>query len=145
MNRLRTLRTAGAGPLLLPALAVLFLTLAACGGGGDGGTAASASPVATTTVDLPKSYRFEPVAIVVEAGAAVTWTNNDNFSLTVGFEGDEPLAMGPGESVTRTFPTAGQFSYVCTLHPQNMKGTVLVTGPKSATRQRTRCRKGSKP
>ena len=107
-------------------LFALLLVLAACGGGD--GTSASASPVATTTVDLPKSYRFEPTAIVVEAGATVTWTNHDNFSHTVGFEGDEPLAMAPGESVTRMFATAGEYRYVCTLHPQNMKGTVLVTG-----------------
>ncbi|MCI0345980.1 MAG: plastocyanin/azurin family copper-binding protein [Chloroflexi bacterium] len=128
MNRSRTLRTAGAGPLLRPALAALLLVLAACGGGGDGATA-SASPVATTTVDLPKSYRFEPAVIVVDAGATVTWTNNDNFSHTVRFDGQDALAMAPGASVTRMFPTSGQFAYVCTLHPQDMKGTVLVTGP----------------
>ena len=126
MNPLRTFRAAGAGSPLLPALAAILLVLAACGGGG--GAAASASPVATTTVDLPKSYKFEPAAIAVEAGATVTWTNHDNFSHTVTFDGDQPLAMAPGESVTRLFSTPGQYAYVCTLHPQNMKGTVLVTG-----------------
>ena len=127
MSSLRTIRAAGAGALL-PALAALLLLLAACGGAGAGADA-SATPVATTTVDLPKSYRFEPAAIVVEAGATVSWTNHDNFSHTVLFTGDEPLALAPGESVTRLFATPGQYAYVCTLHPQNMKGTVLVTGP----------------
>ena len=107
-------------------LSALLLVLAACGGGGA--ATASVGPVDTTTVDLPKSYRFEPAAIVVDAGATVTWTNHDNFSHTVGFDGEEPLAMSPGESVTRMFATAGEYQYVCTLHPQNMKGTVLVTG-----------------
>ena len=105
-------------------LGALLLVLAACGGGG----AATASPIATTTVDLPKSYKFEPAAIVVEAGSTVTWTNHDNFSHTVSVEGDQPLAMAPGESVTRLFATAGTYQYVCTLHPQNMKGSVIVTG-----------------
>jgi len=107
------------------ALGALLLVLAACGGGG---VAASVSPIATTTVDLPKSYKFEPAAIVVEAGSTVTWTNHDNFSHTVSVEGDQPLAMAPGESVTRLFATAGTYQYVCTLHPQNMKGSVIVTG-----------------
>jgi plastocyanin len=31
--------------------------------------------------------------------------------------------------VTRAFPTAGTFHYVCAFHPQNMKGTVVVTAP----------------
>jgi len=34
--------------------------------------------------------------------------------------------MRPGESVTHTFATAGTYSYVCSLHPMNMKGTVTV-------------------
>jgi plastocyanin len=129
MNRLRTHRTAGAGTPLLPALAVLALSLvallAACGGGAN----PAASPVETTMVDLPKSYRFDPVAIVVPAGSTVTWTNHDNFSHTVSFEGDAALPMAPGESVTRTFETPGQFAYVCSLHPQDMKGSVTVTSP----------------
>jgi plastocyanin len=107
----------------LAAAALLFVLV------GCGGTPASSTPVATTTVDLPKSYRFDPPAIAVSAGATVTWTNNDNFSHTVTFEGEEPLAMAPGAFVTRTFPAAGEYAYLCTLHPQNMKGTVLVTSP----------------
>jgi plastocyanin len=36
--------------------------------------------------------------------------------------------MKPGESVTITFDKAGTESYFCTFHPQQMKGTVVVTG-----------------
>jgi plastocyanin len=37
--------------------------------------------------------------------------------------------MPPGASATHTFDSAGTYAYVCSLHPQNMKGTVIVTGP----------------
>jgi plastocyanin len=90
---------------------------------------ASASPVATDRVDLPPSYRFDPVAITVPAGASVTWTNSDNFSHSVQFQGEPApgLVMRPGEEVTRTFEDPGSFPYVCTFHAQDMTGTVLVT------------------
>jgi plastocyanin len=125
MSSIRSFLAAGAGRPLLPALAVLALVLVACGAGAGGG---APSPVATTGVDLPKSYRFAPPAIVVAAAAAVTWTNHDNFTHNVTFEGDAPLTMAPGESVSRTFPTPGLYPYVCSLHPKDMKGSVLVKG-----------------
>ena len=125
MPRTRRLRrlTSGAGPAIL--LGVLALAAVGCSGGGS---AADASPVATTKVDLPKSYKFAPAAISVTAGDMVTWTNDDNFTHSVRIEGGEPLVMKPGESVTHTFDTAGTFSYDCSFHPQDMKGTVVVGG-----------------
>jgi plastocyanin len=124
MRRSRSFLAAGAGRPLLPALAVLALVLTACGSGAG----SSQSPVATTTVDLPKSYRFAPAAITVQAGATVTWTNHDNFTHNVRLEGAAPLTMAPGESVSHTFTTPGLYPYVCSLHPNDMKGSVLVTG-----------------
>jgi len=103
-------------------LAVAMVALAGC----SGGATSNASPVATTTVDLPKSYKFVPAAIVVDVGATVTWTNDDNFTHNVTFDGEPGMQMKPGESTTKTFSTAGTFHYQCTLHPQNMKGTVIV-------------------
>jgi plastocyanin len=105
-------------------LVVLTLALVACGGGG--GAAAEASPVATTTVDLPKSYKFVPAAIVVGAGATVTWTNHDDFTHNVTFGEEAAMTMQPGSSVTRAFPDEGTFAYVCSLHPRDMTGSVTV-------------------
>ena len=112
-------------PAALAALGLLVVlaTVVACSTNDTGG-----EPVATTEVQLPKSYRFEPAAITVPVGATVTWTNDDNFSHNVTFEGSEPLMMSPGTSATRTFDTAGTFAYLCTLHPQDMQGTVEVSG-----------------
>jgi len=125
MTGLHASLAASAGRPLLPALAVLaFVLVAACGGGA--GT--NQSPVATATVDLPKSYRFAPVAISVPAGTTVTWTNHDNFTHNVSLEDADPLTIAPGESISHTFATPGLYPYVCSLHPKDMKGSVLVTG-----------------
>lgn len=106
-------------------LLVLALVVAACGGG----AITAPSPVPTTSVDLPASYRFAPVAITVEAGAIVTWTNRDTFTHNVSFPGEAALAMSPGDAVSRAFARPGLYPYVCSLHPQDMQGSVLVTGP----------------
>ena len=123
MTPTRTFVAASAGRLLLPALAALALILAACGEG----SSASDRPVATTDVELPKSYRFVPASIVVPAGATVTWTNADDFTHNVTFEGAEPLTMRPGERASHTFDTPGRYPYQCSLHPRDMRGSVLVT------------------
>jgi plastocyanin len=114
---------ASAGRPLRPALAALFaLLLVACSQAG-----APAARVATEQVDLPRSYRFAPEDIQVEVGATVTWTNNDEFTHSVRLlDGGQVLMMRPGESVTHTFVDPGLFLYDCSLHPNDMKGSVLV-------------------
>jgi plastocyanin len=116
---------ASAGHPLRPALAVLVaLLIAACSG-----AAAPAAPVATNQVDLPRSYRFAPEDITVQAGSKVTWTNDDNFTHSVRLlDSGEVQMMKPGESVSLTFTTPGLFRYDCSLHPKDMHGSVLVSG-----------------
>jgi plastocyanin len=101
----------------------MALAAVGCAGGGSG---ADASPVATTTVDMPKSYRFEPAAITVEAGATVTWTNNDNFTHTVEVDGQPDHKVDRGDSFSIAFDRPGTYHYVCTLHSHDMHGTVIV-------------------
>ena len=101
-------------------LVVLAALLAACG------SDESATPVATTEVVMPKSYRFEPKAIEVTAGATVTWRNEDNFTHTVEVEGQGDRKVEPGESVSIGFAEPGTYEYVCTLHSHDMRGTVIV-------------------
>jgi plastocyanin len=108
---------------LLPAIAVLAASLIAAGCGASG----TSEPVATTHVRMAKSYRFEPKTIEVKAGDTVTWTNDDNFTHTVEVEGRSDHKVGRGDSVSITFDKPGTYSYVCTLHRQDMDGTVIVT------------------
>jgi plastocyanin len=105
---------------------LIGLVLTGCAGA----TAAqsSSSAVATNVVDLPPSYVFKPAHIRVTAGATVTWTNHDNFSHSVQVDGQNDIhMMRPGESAQIMFSAPGEYHYVCTLHTQNMQGTVSVT------------------
>lgn len=104
----------------LPLLLLVAVALAGCGGTGP------SEPVATTEVLMPKSYRFDPKTIEVEAGDTVTWRNDDNFTHTVEVEGREDLKVEPGQSVSVAFPEPGTYDYVCTLHSHDMTGTVIV-------------------
>jgi plastocyanin len=124
-------RPAGPARRAAAVIAAAALSLLLLGGCASS-SGANASPVATTTVDLPKSYKFAPAAIVVQTGATVTWTNNDNFSHSVAFlDGGlpgAPMVMNPGQSVRFTFDHPGTFHYQCHFHPQNMQGSVTVSG-----------------
>lgn len=108
--------------LLLPAVALAACMLLAAGCGGEG----SSTPVATTEIEMVKSYRFDPDAIEIEAGQSVTWTNNDNFTHTVQVEGQGDHKVEKGESVSIEFSTPGTYHYVCTLHSRDMEGEVIV-------------------
>ena len=106
--------------LLLPAVAAAAAFAAGCGGAG------SSEPVAATKVEMVKSYRFDPKVIEIDAGETVTWTNEDNFTHTVQVEGRSDHEVGRGESVEIAFDEPGTYAYVCTLHRQDMDGTVIV-------------------
>ena len=106
---------------LLPAVAAAALFAAGCGGSGE-----SSEAVATNEVQMVKSYRFDPKVIEIESCDTVTWTNEDNFTHTVQVEGQEDHKVEQGESVEITFDEPGTYDYVCTLHSQDMDGTVIV-------------------
>jgi plastocyanin len=101
------------------------LLLAACA---EGGGSTTDEPVRTDRVVLPKSYRFEPEAIEIDAGTTVTWVNEDDFPHNVhlldGSDRTEPLPVGVQASIT--FEEPGTIEYECSLHPQQMQGRVLV-------------------
>jgi plastocyanin len=105
----------------LAAAALLVFLLAGCGG-----STIASEPVETDQVNLPPSYKFEPKVIQVAAGTTVTWTNNDHFTHSVEMDGQPDHKIGPGETVQITFDTPGEYKYVCTLHPHDMSGTVIV-------------------
>ena len=105
---------------LLPVVAAAAVLAAGCGG------STNSEPVAATEVEMVKSYTFDPKVIEVEAGDTVTWTNKDNFTHTVQVKGQEDHKVERGASVEITFYKPGTYDYVCTLHSQDMDGTVIV-------------------
>ena len=108
--------------MIAPAMIALAMVALACAA-----PSRAASQARTTTVDLPPSYVFQPAAIEVTRGSTVTWTNHDNFTHSVQVQGQSDVhTMTPGQTAQITFDQPGTYAYVCTLHAQNMKGTVTV-------------------
>jgi plastocyanin len=70
---------------------------------------------------------FTPRTISVTPGSTVTWANNDPSAHDVtssdGSFGSSTLSKG--DIYTAQFPSAGTFSYICSIHPF-MAGTVVV-------------------
>jgi plastocyanin len=125
-------------------LATGAIVLAACGGGGgksaagDGmagmvmpaqrpaGANASA-PLAADAVHI-KNFAFSPAMITVRAGSTVVWTNDDSLQhdVTFGGGGITSMVLNENDTFSHTFPTAGTYHYICSIHPF-MHGTVIVT------------------
>lgn len=87
----------------------------------------SAAPVGADSVNI-ESFAFVPATVTVKAGSTVTWTNKDEDPHTVVADGGafRSQALGSGGTYAFTFPTAGTFDYVCSIHPF-MHGNVVVT------------------
>ncbi len=109
---------------LATAVLVIGLLTAGC----SSADAPSGEPVATNQVSLPKSYRFDPPDILVDVGTTVTWTNQDDFPHNVHLldGSDRTVELPLGGEATLAFEDAGTFEYECSLHPQQMRGTVTV-------------------
>ena len=90
-------------------------------------TVAVQQEVSPNTVII-QGFAFSPVALKIQKGTTVTWTNQDSVKHTVtsseGSELDSKL-LAKGESYSHTFNDAGTFAYYCKLHP-NMKARVIV-------------------
>ncbi|MEE6175303.1 cupredoxin family copper-binding protein [Mycobacterium sp. 050134] len=84
--------------------------------------------VAGDTVSID-DFAFAPVTLTIHAGGTVTWTNRDEEPHTVAASDGSfhSPGMGTGATYSHTFPAAGKFDYVCSIHPM-MHGTVVVTG-----------------
>ncbi len=110
---------------------VVIVVLGACGGDdaqqqptGPG----PSGPTATTSVNIIDNG-FSPSSNSATAGQSVTWSWTGNNPHNVTF--DDP-AIGNSSTktsggFTRSFPTAGSFTYFCTVHGRSiMSGTVTV-------------------
>jgi plastocyanin len=92
-------------------------------------TSATGSPaaVAGDAVSID-NFAFVPATLTVRAGSTVTWTNHDEEPHTVAASDGSfhSPGMGSQASYSHTFPTAGRFDYICSIHPY-MHATVVVT------------------
>jgi plastocyanin len=93
------------------------------GAGNGGGTPVS---IVRGALDLTTTA-YAPNPVTVAVGTSVTWTNNDTTAHTsTANDGTwNSGTIAPGSSFTRTFASAGTFTYHCTIHP-NMVASVTV-------------------
>ncbi len=118
---------AGRGLRLAVAAAALAIVTGSCSpstsgpgdftGGGAGGT--------PNSVSVRDNY-FTPSTITVKAGSAVTWTwaGKNDHSVTFN-DGTTSTTQSTGV-YTRTFSTAGTYSYHCAVHGTSMSASVTV-------------------
>jgi plastocyanin len=115
-------RATSLGRSLASVLAALAFTILATGCGSQGGSAN------TSATDVKVAdFSFAPSETTVRAGQTVTWTNEGQADHTVkgpGFFSSK--ALGKEEKFSHRFTTPGRFAYLCTLHPSQMRGTVVV-------------------
>jgi plastocyanin len=115
------MRFRGSPIRLALALGLAVLTLTAC----------DDSPTdedGVTTVRMISPQNFSPQNATISVGETVRWRNDHN-----GVQHNTTESSGlwtspnldTGQTFSRTFPTAGNFAYECTLHP-GMSGTVVV-------------------
>ena len=111
-------------------LLAAFLASAACSGdGGDGVQEPDGDTGDVGDVEV-RNNAFDPSAFQVEVGGTVTWVWASNgVQHNVTFE-DDVTSGNQGEGTfQRTFTTAGEFDYICTIHGTGMSGTITVTTP----------------
>ena len=105
-------------------------TITATVSGISGSTALSvAAAPQTATVQATLSQTFSPKQVDILAGGSVTWqfsTLTHNVTFTSSANGTpQNIPDATSTNVSRSFTTAGTFTYQCTIHP-GMTGTVVV-------------------
>ena len=91
--------------------------------------AGGAAPAAGSQAVEISGFAFAPPALEVAAGTTVGWTNGDGVGHSVNASDGsfDSERLEQGDAFEHTFDTAGEFSYVCDIHPY-MTGTITVTG-----------------
>jgi plastocyanin len=132
---------------LITLILVFGSVLAACSGGteasepadGDGGTGGTATVENGAVEITAEALAFNVTTIEATAGEAFTITlvNNDSAPHNISIyteEGGEALALGPTAAAGQTVTTevealeAGEYFFVCDIHPADMTGTLVVGG-----------------
>ncbi|MEO7363506.1 MAG: CHRD domain-containing protein [Gemmatimonadaceae bacterium] len=95
----------------------------------------TANGAATASVAATTNNEFTPNSVSIRTGGTVTWSfasvlHNVSFTSGAGVPANIPNTAS--SDVTRTFNTAGTFTYDCTLH-SGMRGTVIVAPATNAS------------
>ena len=111
-------------------LLAALVAVAACSddNGGDGGP--GPDPEGDILVE---NNTFDPSSLEVPQGASVVWAwSSGGVTHNVTFDDGEQSGNRSDGTYTRTFATAGNYPYHCTIHgsaTSGMRGSVTVTAP----------------
>jgi plastocyanin len=99
-------------------------------------TAGSADDIAVEPAETPSGFAWKPSAVTSTPGGTVAFRNPGNLvPHGVHWTGgpEEPRCsgvpvdeFGTSWSGTCTFSQAGKYTFVCTVHPEEMKGTITI-------------------
>lgn len=107
---------------------MLGVALAVAGVGcGSSSVPSSGGTPKAATVTI-KNIAYNPPTIQVHPGQTVTWKFDDGptpHTVTADDHSFDSGTMSSGQFSHR-FDVAGTFTYTCNVHPQQMKGTVVV-------------------
>jgi len=116
-------------------LVAALIAVASCGGGDDAGPTGTTNPggtsnpgggTSTTNAINVRNNLFDPNATSVPVGSTVTWTWASDADLhNVTFSDGQKSPDQNRGTYSRTFSSAGTFTYTCTLHA-GMNGTITV-------------------
>jgi len=75
-----------------------------------------------------EDFRFNPPTINVQVGGTVVWTNNGRTPHTTTSQSGawDSGRIDPGRTFSQTFNSVGTFPYICQIHPQQMRGQIVV-------------------
>lgn len=103
-------------------------TVAPTTASGGATTAAAGGDTAGAMTISIVDFAFDPATLEIPVGTTVEWVNNDTFDHDVTSDDGSFVSetLAPGDTFSFTFDTAGDFPYVCTIHPQ-MTANIVVT------------------
>jgi plastocyanin len=120
-------RSRRTGATALVVAAVLGLVVVGCSSSSNKSSNQS-SANSTGAVNATDSRLFSPESVTVSSGGTVKWTNTGQLPHTVTFDSGPAFdqQLPAGQTVSRTFTTAGTFTYHCSIHGPTMHGTIIV-------------------
>src|SRR5579884_268100 len=87
------------------------------------------TPVQRVRLAIGDNYFF-PAEISVPVGPQVAWVNNGRNQHTVTAPGIwDSGTINPGGRWAALFAVTGTFDYMCRIHPDEMRGRLIVTAP----------------
>ena len=86
-------------------------------------TATTAAPATSAATVRTDGYAFTPTSIKISVGQSVAFVASSSHDVT--WRNGDPGRDATGAAYSRTFSTAGSYSFFCSIH-EEMTGTITV-------------------